>query len=518
MGSAYYDAHSLWQRTDKPLYKSLTGNLRADVCIVGAGIAGLTVAYELLKNDVKVAIFDRERLGLGETGLTSAHLSSALDDGYHSLQKMHGFEGARLAAESHTRAIDYIEHLQLAENIACEFEGVNGYLFLGPDQSVEDLIRERKAAHQSGLSEVRMLERASSPLFDTGPCLVYPRQAQFHPLRYLDGLAEAVIRLGGQIFTHSEVVEVFNGRYSHVKTSQGYKVEAENIVVATNAPINNLVAIHTKNPAFRSYIVGVVVPPERAERALFWDTAHPYHYLRFVRDPATGEDILLVGGEDHRTGQDIDPEVHFTKLHSWISTRLGIDTRIVTRWSGQILEPVDGLAYIGRNPGDQNVFIATGDSGHGLTHGTIAGMLIRDLILKRTNPWQSLYDPSRLHFRSLGTYVKAATQSTMPYSDWLSDGDVESPAQIEKGEGAVIREGFRRTAVYKDEVGRLHSCSAVCTHLGGIVRWNSAEKTWDCPCHGSRFDRFGEVVNGPANHALHEVTDSAQTGQESVSL
>lgn len=518
MGSAYFDAHSLWQRTDKPLYKSLNGNLRVDVCIIGAGIAGLTVAYELLKNGLQVAILDRERLGLGETGLSSAHLSNALDDGYIKLQKMHGHDGAHLAAESHSRAIDYIEELQTREGIACEFERVNGYLFLGPDQKVSDLQDERKAAQQSGLKDVRLLERATTQLFDSGPCLIYPRQAQFHPLRYLDGLADAVARLGGQIFTHTEAVEVFGGHYAYVKTSHGFKIEADNVVVATNAPINNLVTIHTKNPAYRSYIIGVLIPPDRVDRSLFWDTCHPYHYMRVVKDPTNSEDILLVGGEDHRTGQDVDPEEHFAKLHRWIRHRMDLDTRMVTRWSGQILEPVDGLAYIGRNPGEQNVFIVTGDSGHGLTHGTIAGMLLRDLILKRQNPWAALYDPARLHFRSLGTYMKAAAQSTMPYSDWLLEGDVPNAAEIENGEGAVIREGLRKTAVYKDEVGRLHSCSAVCTHLGGIVRWNSAEKTWDCPCHGSRYDRFGEVINGPAKHALSEVNDPVGTNTESVSL
>lgn len=489
-----------------------------DVCVIGAGIAGLSVAYELVRSGLKVAVLDRERLGLGETGLTSAHLSNALDEGYRMLQKTHGHEGARLAAESHTQAINYIEQVQARENIACEFERVNGYLFLDDHHNVQDLLEERKAAQESGLKDVRLLERAGTQLFETGPCLVYPRQAQFHPLRYLDGLAEAIVRLGGSIYTHSEATEVYSGRYAYVKTSQGFKVEAESIVVATNVPINNLVTIHTKNPAYRSYVVGVLVPPEKVDRSLFWDMGSPYHYLRLVKDPTNGEDILLVGGEDHRTGQDVDPEVHFAQLGRWIGARLGLESRIVTRWSGQIMEPVDGLAYIGRNPGEQNVFIATGDSGHGMTHGTIAGMLIRDLILKQDNPWEALYNPSRFHFRSLGTYVKAATQSTVPYSDWLSDGDVSSAAQIESGEGAVIREGLRKTAVYKDEMGRLHSCSAVCTHLGGIVRWNSAEKTWDCPCHGSRYDRFGEVINGPANHSLAEVRDPLETDAESVSL
>lgn len=525
MGSAYYDAHSLWQRMDKPLFSSLTKDVQTDTCIIGAGIAGLTLAYELLLSGQKVAVLDRERLGLGETGLTSAHLSNALDDGYAVLRRLHGDGGARLAAHSHTAAIDRIEQIQKTEGIECEFRRVPGYLFLGPDGRLSDLVSELQAAHSAGLTKVEIRESAVNPLFDTGPCLMFPNQAQIHPLRYLDGLADAVLRLGGHIYTHSEAVEIRGGPGAFVKTSQGFKVSCGAIVMATNVPINNWVAIHAKNPAFRSYIIGVLVPKDKVEQALFWDTDRPYHYLRFVKDPSNSEDILLVGGEDHRTGQDgfgssgrnHDAEHHFAGLHAWVRDRLRLDTRLVTRWSGQIMEPVDGLAYIGRNPGDEeNVYIVTGDSGHGLTHGTIAGMLLRDMILKRENRWQTLYDPSRLHLRSLGTFVKDATQSTMPYTDWLSGGDVYTTHEIEPGEGAVMRDGLRKVAVYKDDLGRLYSCSAVCTHLGGIVRWNSAEKTWDCPCHGSRYDRFGAVINGPAVKGLDQVPNPGREDAEIV--
>ncbi|MGZ3723216.1 MAG: FAD-dependent oxidoreductase [Bdellovibrionales bacterium] len=517
MGSAYFDAHSLWQRSEKPLYQSLNQNIRAHTCVIGAGIAGLTVAYELLRAGQQVVILDRERLGLGETGLSSAHLSNALDEGYLKLQNLHGKEGASLAADSHTQAISYIENLQWALEIDCDFERVNGYLFLGQNQTFHDLQKERDAAREAGLSDVRLVQSAPSRLFETGPCLHYPDQAQFHPLKYLDGLAQAIVELGGKIYTHTEAVEVYGGHYAHVKTRNGNKIEADSIVVATNVPMNNLVAVQTKIPAYRSYVIGLPVPPERVDQSLFWDTADPYHYLRFVKDPTTQEDILLVGGEDHRVGQGIDPEKHFTNLELWAHRRLDIESRIVTRWSGQIIEPVDGLAYIGRNPADEyNVYIATGDSGHGLTHGTIAGILLRDMILGVENPWQKVYDPSRLYFRSLTHYIKEAATSTAPYADWLSEGDVNSAEEITKGEGAILRNGISKVAVYKDEVGRLHTCSAVCPHLGGLVRWNSAEKTWDCPCHGSRFDRFGEVLNGPAVSALSEIGEPIPPSSEPI--
>lgn len=506
MGSAYFDAHSLWQRADKPLFTSLAENLQTEVCVVGAGISGLSTAYFLLKAGIKVAVVDRERLGLGETGLTSAHLSNALDEGYLAIRRQHGDEGARLAAESHTQAINEIERIQRTEVIDCDFRRTPGYLFLKPEGKVTDLIHELEAVHDAGLSQVRLLPSAPQPLFDTGPCLEYPMQAQFHPLKYLDGLATAVQRLGGRIFTHTEVTEVTGGTSATVMTKQGFKIECQNAVIATDAPIVNRIAVQTKIAAYRSYMIGLPVPEERVERALFWDTASPYHYLRFVKEPGTGQDILLIGGEDHRTGQDADPEVHFANLQRWARERLDLDARPVTRWSGQILEPVDGLAYIGKNPGEwDNIFLATGDSGHGLTHGTIAGLLIRDLILDRPNEWQALYDPDRLHFSSLGHYLKEAVQSTAPYADWFTPADVSDVGQIPIGEGAIVRDGVKKVAAYKDEMGRLFTCSAVCPHLGGVVRWNDAEKTWDCPCHGSRFDRYGQVLNGPANQELAPV-------------
>ncbi|MBX3021817.1 MAG: FAD-dependent oxidoreductase [Bdellovibrionales bacterium] len=517
MGSAYFDAHSLWQRCEKPLFTSIHQNMKADVCVVGGGIAGLTVAYMLLRQGQSVIVLDRERLGLGETGLTSAHLSNALDDRYYNLERLHGRDGARLAAESHTAAIDLIETIQAEEEIDCEFRRVDGFLFLSPTESLPELTKEIDAAHRAGLRDVRLLPRTPVLFFDSGPCLQFPEQAQFHPLKYIDGLAYAIQRKGGHVFTHSEVSEIRGGHPAQVKTTQGFTVECEAVVVATNTPINNRVTIHTKNPAYRTYVVGVPVSRDLVAPALLWDTGDPYHYIRFVKDPNTGEDILLVGGEDHRTGQDTHEEKHFANLLQWVHERFDVRGRAVTRWSGQVMEPIDGLAYIGRNPGDtDNVFIVTGDSGHGLTHGTLAGMLIADLVVGRDNPWATLYDPARLPLRSLSTYVKDAVESTMPYGDWLSEGDVSDVHQIEAGEGAVMRDGLAKLAVYKDEVGRLHTCSAVCTHLGGLVRWNSAEKTWDCPCHGSRFDRFGQVINGPANKELEPMPDPTVTNSETV--
>jgi Rieske Fe-S protein len=281
-------------------------------------------------------------------------------------------------------------------------------------------------------------------------------------------------------------------------------VACDAIVVATNTPINDVVTIHTKQAPYTTYVIGARVPRGAIMRALYWDTLDPYHYVRLALSQSDQHETLIVGGEDHKTGQANDGPQRFQRLEEWARQRfpeiLGIDFR----WSGQVMEPVDGVAFIGRNPGDDsNVFIATGDSGMGMTHGTIAGMLITDLIVRGKSQWTELYDPSRKILAGLKQYARENLNVVAQYAaDYFTGGDVQSADGVAPGEGAVIRRGIRKIAVYKDEQGRRHQHSAVCTHLGCVVSWNNVEKTWDCPCHGSRFDKNGHVFSGPANTDL----------------
>ncbi|RYZ99103.1 MAG: FAD-dependent oxidoreductase, partial [Proteobacteria bacterium] len=455
---------------------------------------------------------ERGALGVNETARTSAHLSNALDEQYYNLQRVHGKEGARLAADSHTQAIDEIERIAREENIECEFKRVDGYLFLSPDSQEDELEKELKAAHEAGLTGVEFLETSPSPLFKTGPCLRFPKQGSFHPEKYIAGLLKAVRAMGGKVFPHTEAKKVEGGKPARVTTMRDFQVVCGSVVIAANTPFN-ATAMHLKLAAYRTYMVGFRIPKARADDALFWDTTDPYHYIRVAKDPSDGEPVLILGGEDHRTGQDEEGVDHFANLRRWAKMRLDIDQAPEFMWSGQVLEPHDGLAYIGRNPHDaENVYIVSGDSGHGLTHGTIAGMMFRDLILGRDNPWVKLYEPSRVNLRSLGTYIAENSSTAMPYTDWVRPGDVDSIEEIPAGEGAVIREGMQKIAVYKDGNGRVHMYSAACPHMQGIVRWNGAEKTWDCPCHGSRFERTGNVICGPAPCGLKEIV--AGTAQE----
>ena len=494
-------SQSVWQATAKlPSFSPLTADTTADVCVVGAGIAGLTTAYLLTQVGKSVVVLDDGAIGSGMTGVTTAHLTNAIDDRYFEIERLHGADGARLAAESHSAAIDRIENICTREAIACDFARVDGYLFLSPEHGEDMLDRELAAARRAGLNTVTKMSRA--PLtFDTGPCLQFPNQGQFHPLKYLAGLAEAIEKAGSRIYTGTHAQRIAGGKPATVTTERG-TVTADAVVVATNTPVNDLVVIHTKQAPYMTYVVGAKVPRNAVTHALYWDTSDPYHYIRL--QPLDAEhDLLIVGGEDHKSGQADDIEDRQPRLDAWARERFPRMGENAYRWAGQVMETIDGLAFIGHNPLDaDNVYTVTGDSGQGMTHGTIGGMLITDLILGRPSAWAALYDPGRVTLRALGAYTKEAANMAAQYGDWLTPGDLESVEQIAKDSGAVMRRGASKVAVYRDATGALHERSAVCPHLGCIVQWNPAEKTWDCPCHGSRFDRFGTVINGPANVGL----------------
>jgi len=488
---------SIWMDMERSALRSALGeDIDCDVCIVGAGIAGLTTAYLLAREGKSVIILDDGPIGGGETGRTTAHIANALDDRYFEIEKLHGRKGARLAAESHSAAIDRIEAIVKKQQIDCEFERLDGYLFVPPGESADVLDKELAAAHRAGLTDVELVERAPLQGFETGPCLRFPRQAQFHPLKYLDALARTIEAMGGRIFTNSRATDFQDGAPGQVITEAGHVASAGAIVVATNTPINDRFAIHTKQAPYRTFVVGLKVQRGSIARALYWDTPDPYHYVRL--QDAGDYELLIVGGEDHKTGQAEDTDKRFERLEAWARERFPTAKDMQFRWSGQVLEPVDSLAFIGLNPGDQNTYIITGGSGHGMTHATIGGIVLTELILGRRSEWATLYDPSRISLKAAGEFLKENLNVAAQYSNFASAADVDTFAEIANGTGALVRDGLKKLAVYRDSQGQLHKRSAVCPHLGCIVDWNAGENTWDCPCHGSRFDPYGKVLNGPS--------------------
>jgi glycine/D-amino acid oxidase-like deaminating enzyme/nitrite reductase/ring-hydroxylating ferredoxin subunit len=496
---------SVWMATaDTPNGPKLAEDEGTDVCIVGGGIAGLSVAYHLTKEGKRVIVLDDGPTAGGETSRTTAHLTFYNDDGLSKIGSLHGEDGLRISTQSHSAAVDRIEQIATEEGIDCDFTRLNGYLFIDPNGEGYDFLdKELDAAHRIGLSDAHYVDRAPIDDYETSKCLCYPRQGKFHPLKYLAGLTKCITSRGGKIYNNTHAKSITGGTPARVETSTGRAVVAENVVVATNTPVNDMVAIHTKQAPYRTYVIGARVKRGALTDALYWDTLDPYHYVRLQPIDGKDYDILIAGGEDHKTGHHNDAVERWDRLERWARDRFKMMGQLEFQWSGQVMEPVDCLAYIGHNPLDkENVYIATGDSGMGMTHGTIAGMLLTDLILGRPNEWEKLYSPSRVTPKSVARYVQENVDVAAKYVDWVTPGEVKSVDEIALDTGAIMRSGLKKLAVSKDINGVVHTCSAVCPHMGCIVTWNGVERSWDCPCHGSRFDARGKVVNGPANSGL----------------
>ncbi len=486
-------------------FDKLDKNTTTDVLVIGGGISGLTTAYCLAKKGRKVLLVEDGHLGSGESGRTTAHATCALDDRYFELEELFDEKTAELAAKSHMAAIDFIEETAKQNHINCHFKRVNGYLFLDPHDKVETLEKEYEATKRAGL-HTNMLDAVPDIHAEKGSrCLQFQNQGQLHILLYLEGLAKAFTKLGGTIYTETRAANIS----SKGAEANGFTVKANHIVVATNTPINDWVTMHTKQWPYRSYVIGAKIPKGKIPYALWWDTGNPdakgssqpYHYVR-LEEFDKEYDILIVGGEDHRTGQgqewEQDEHVRYERLQKWAKKHFPEMGNVEFSWSGQVMEPLDSLAYIGKNPGDDNIYIITGDSGNGITHGTIGGMLITDLITGVGNPWTEIYNPSRVTLSVTGEYLSEVGNMVAQYADWFGGDDIDNIEDLKIGEGAIISKGFKKLAVYRDDNKKLHSCTGVCPHLGGVLRWNRDEKTFDCPLHGSRFDCFGKLLNGPA--------------------
>ena len=495
----------LWRSNEDGVAFSRPGppdGLIADIVVIGAGITGLSVAYQLAVDGRQVVVIDDGDIGGGNTGRTTAHVSNVLDDRFVNLRRERGRDVAHIAAESHGAAIDWIERVQREENINCGFRRLDGYLLLGQGDKEKLLDEELEAAREAGLA-VEKIGRAPAGLPPV-PALRFSNQARFDPLAYLAGLAKAFEKRGGQIFSGCHVVGVEDSDAVTIELTNGIRIKAGKAVVATATPINDRLTLHTKLAPYRSYAIAAPIEPGVIPDVLSWDTSDPYHYVRLAE--LDGTTYAIIGGEDHKTGQSDDEAGAVERLEAWAAANYAIGA-IAFRWSGQVMETLDGLAYIGLNPGDKNVYVAAGDSGMGMTHGTIAGMLIPALIDGRDHPWQAAYDPARKPIGTAATFISENLNVAKQMVDFVMPSDVSALAEIAVGEGAVLRHGVSKIAAYRDDRGKLHVRSAVCPHLGCIVRWNGFEKVWDCPCHGSQFDPTGRVLHGPAVHALPIVAD-----------
>jgi len=504
---------SFWTASSQPIvFEKLKQNIETDILIVGGGIAGLTTAYCLLKAGRKIILVEDGYIGSGETGRTTAHLTCALEARYFELEKIFGKEKAMLAANSHMEAIQFIANTVKYENIDCHFKRVPGYLFLSGSDTKETLEKEYEATKNAGLL-TEMLEQVPALESEEGKwCIKFPEQGQFHIMEYLKGLTDAIIGMGGKIYTETKAEEIsIEGAKAN-----GFEIKAKHIVVATNTPVNDWVAMHTKQWAYRTYVIAAKILKGKLPYALWWDTgnknsrwiASPYHYVR-LQELDNTYDLLISGGEDHKVGQaddeNIPEEERYSKLIDWTEKRFPAMENIEYKWSGQVMAPIDSMAFIGKNPGDENIYIITGDSGNGITHGTLGGIILTDIITGKENPWIDLYSPSRITFNTAGDYLHEIGNMVLQYADWVTKSDVKDADELKPGQGGIISSGIKKIAAYRDEQNNLHTCSAVCPHLGAILQWNGEEKSFDCPAHGSRFTTEGKVINGPATADLKKL-------------
>jgi glycine/D-amino acid oxidase-like deaminating enzyme/nitrite reductase/ring-hydroxylating ferredoxin subunit len=482
----------------------LDGDRSCDVAIIGSGIAGISTAYELVNKNQQVIVVDRGNIAGGITARTSAHLAPLCDDLTSAMIKLRGEELSRAFYESHAAAIDRIEEIQKRENIACDFRRLDGYLFQAPNTNPQMIDDELDAVRKVGAPVDRLV---GVPLAgcDKQHTLRYPRQATFHPLKYLRGLADIIEAKGGSFHSGTIVREIEERKDGAVivRTDRG-NINAKSVVVATNSPINDTFALHTKMAPYRTYAMAFEIPHGAIPDALYWDTLDPYHYVRL--QPGEGRsDYLIVGGADHKSGESDDADVRFDALEAWARNLIPALKDETHRWSGQVLDTIDYAAFIGRNPGNNNVYIHTGDSGQGLTHGVVGSLINSGLILGENPKWQEVYEPTRKIPMGISNYLRENLTAVKNFSEYFAPGELDAIDDLKPGHGAIVRQGLTKIAAYRDRQGHLQTRSAACTHLGCHLHWNSFEVCWDCPCHGSQFAADGTALNAPAIDALAEV-------------
>lgn len=495
----------IWQRLRMPRFDKLKAAQTYDVAVVGGGITGLSAAYLLKQAGKRVAVLERDRIGGVDTGHTSAHLTYVTDLRLRPLAKTFGKQGARLAWQGGAAAINTIAQIAAREEIDCDFRRLPAYLHapLDGESDADEFQREaRLAAELNFPAEFQ----PGVPFFGK-PGIRFPDQARFHPLAYLAGLAKAIEGDGCRIFERTDVAEISDDLT--VTTADGRRVACAYVIIATHVPLigksslASATLLQSKLASYSAYVIGARAPRGAVPEALYWDTSDPYYYLRVDRQERY--DYLIFGGEDRKTGQAADGKAPFKELERRLR-RLVPSAKITDRWSGQVVETNDGLPFIGEAAEGQ--FAATGFAGNGLTFGTLAAMMACDAVLGRENPWQSLFRPQRKKIRG-GAWEYLKENLDFPYylvRDRLSQPDGTSTRSVRPGEAKILRLDGRRAACSRDRKGKLAKVSAVCTHMGCLVRWNRAERTWDCPCHGSRFQADGKVIAGPAETPLESVS------------
>jgi glycine/D-amino acid oxidase-like deaminating enzyme/nitrite reductase/ring-hydroxylating ferredoxin subunit len=510
MSSSNAKQHSVWAEFELPRFPALQHDTAVEVVVVGAGITGITTAYLLRKAGVRVALIERGRVASADTGRTTAHLTYVTDQRLNHLVGQFGKDAARSFWEGGAAAIDQIWQLTQDTAADCDFRWVPGYLHApkhdprqGEGRKERDSLQhDAELARELGF-DAQFLESVPN----TNGCGVrFAHQARFHPRQYLAPLVSAIPGDGNHVFENTELEE-FDQRAMAVRAN-GNRIHCDYVVIATHNPLMgskgpvSATLFQTKLSLYTSYVLGARLPAGTVPDALFWDTSDPYEYLRVV--DREDHQYAIFGGEDVKTGQEKDAEEVYRALEARLQARLP-GAVIQHRWMGQVIETADGLPYAGENGEFQ--FIATGFCGNGMTLGTLGAMMARDRYLERENPWFDLLRVDRKPFHG-GLWRYVSENVDYPYyllRDRIAGAEEGSFADLANGEGKILKWQGRKVAAYRSDTGVLSVCSPVCTHLKCLVHWNDADRTWDCPCHGSRFHPDGQVLSGPAEAPLDKI-------------
>lgn len=483
-------------------FPSLEDDLKVEVAIIGGGITGITTAFKLAKEGLQVALLEADSLFKGTTGHTTAKVTSQHGLIYNELIQHFGENKARLYYQANQNAKKQIEKWIKEYNIECEFQKTDAYIYTNTESYIGEIKKEAEAYQKLGI-EGGLIDRLSIDLPHKS-AIVMKNQGHFHPLHYLVKMVEQLENLGVQIYENSVATQMEEGSPPTIRFKNGKRVEADYVVSASHFPFHDNRGYFSRLYPERSYVIAGK-PLKPVTIGMYINAEQPTRSIRPVT--IDGEQMLLIGGDGHKAGQGGNEIDHYKALEKFALEEFGIE-KIDYRWSTQDLVTPDKLPYIGELSAGSRVFVATGYRKWGMTNSHVAAQLISDLIIEKDNPYKELFAPARF---KANPSVKKFIKENLNVASHLITGKLEVPDKelkdIKAGEGAAISIKGKRAGAYKTEEGQLFIIDTTCTHMGCEVNWNSGDKTWDCPCHGSRFTYTGEVLEGPAERPLKLLDD-----------